>query len=916
MDQLKKTLIQRTRLRLAETWLSRIQVLSIWLDQISAQEIIDDDANELIIDHSSVESSAVDEGRSKRLCTTNLSTDGDTFHKSSGTHVSLSALRIGQARVKRECFRILSACDETRVLVNLRFLDVPSHTIKTLEDLLSELLQAQTACTTIRASITQYALSRAKALRKSQVVTTTDFTGNAAKETAIAVQEIDDEARFLLFQHFAQLQRRSSVSPLFEAGSGTASSVSCPPSPKLLDTLIVDAPNTPITPFTNRDSGSATENTSPLELYCQEEKEFCVLAGTKSRETPSPLTLSQEHEQLSPKVLHCVPSEESQEESSPLLVESMVLSRETALSPEKGAESSANRGRPAACLFVASLSSSRTDEQLCASVTNHFRKWGNLLNVKVLKDWMQRPYSFVQFENFDDAKRALREAHNTVIDGRHIRVEKARVNRTLYISRIGHPLEEHDVRSLLEPYGEIEDIVIPSSSNNAFRNNAGKCCFARFAFRDDAIQAFSSLRRNGNWIVEWAQNLDQNNSQAPVIPVDKTSIFVGQLNPSLVTRESLLNRFKKYGEIIECSLVNKPNSNRTAFAFLQFNSIASASAAVENENNSNFLDRVIRVQFRELHDKIDLSAYDMRSMPSINSQAQFGCKFPLSVPFIPRLRSKSNDFSSLVNRGPVYGQDSPNVQGYYPGMAGHSLPMDAFVAAYRAALAATSPINQPSVITPQNGYSGNIQVPYPTAPVGLANHVNPNSTSPGYNNQHLLVNIHQNPNIVPAPFYYYGGINVSYQNMPSNSSLNQDNLVSSQDRSKGNNVSPPFLSHWGALVPTFVHGPTTPSMQPSVSLPGHSFAQHQDSLNRVYHFPEGIVNNAMHPVWDPSFGCYRFDNQCSPEVPAFSVQVPALQDNPGSGFPIYGEPFGHSADQSACPSYSLNQSTVNGGIAA
>lgn len=32
------------------------------------------------------------------------------------------------------------------------------------------------------------------------------------------------------------------------------------------------------------------------------------------------------------------------------------------------------------------------------SVTEHFKKWGPLLNVKVLKDWMQRPYSFVQFE--------------------------------------------------------------------------------------------------------------------------------------------------------------------------------------------------------------------------------------------------------------------------------------------------------------------------------------------------------------------------------------------------------------------------------------------------------------------------------------------------------------------------------------
>lgn len=756
------------------------------------------------------------------------------------------------------------------------------------------------------------------------------------------------------------------TSPLLEAGSGTVSSASCPPSPKLLDALTADAPNTPITPFTNRGSGNSTENTSPLEFYDQQEKEFSVLMDPKSHETLSPLALSQKHEVSSlnserqvlssaaspattvyfnesvsgyvedqagfskPESLHedildneemeasvhCASSETGQDSvSSHLLVKGVVFSHETTFAPKKTTESSENRGRPAACLFVASLSSSRTDEQLCVSVTNHFRKWGNLLNVKVLKDWMQRPYSFVQFENFDDAKRALREAHNTVIDGRHIRVEKARVNRTLYISRIGQPLEEQDVRNLLEPYGEIEDIVIPSNSSHMFRNNLGKCCFARFAFRDDAIQAFSNLRRNGNWVVEWAQNLDQNTSHTPAIPIDKTSIFVGQLNPSLVTRESLLNRFKKYGEIVECSLVNKPNSNRTAFAFLQFDSISGASAAVENENNSTFLDRVIRVQFRELHDKADLSGYDARSMPPINSQTQFGCKFPLSVPFIPRLRSKSNDSLSLVNRGSMYTQDNPCIQGYYSGMTGQSFPMrsqEAFMAAYRAALVAPTPLNPPP-INPHSGYSGNIQVPYPTPPVGLASHINSNSAS-GYNNQHLMVNIHQNPNVIPAPFYYFGGINVPYQSIPS-SSLNQDGLASQQDRAKGNNVPQPFLSHWGTLVPTFIHGPAPSSMQPSISLPGHSLPQHQDSLNRVYHFPEGIANGAIHPAWDPSFGYYRFDNQCSPDAPAFSMQVPALQDNPGPNFPVYGEALGHNADQSAHPpSYMLNQPVVNGGI--
>jgi hypothetical protein len=48
--------------------------------------------------------------------------------------------------------------------------------------------------------------------------------------------------------------------------------------------------------------------------------------------------------------------------------------------------------------YQCSLAASRTDTQLMESVTEHFKKWGRLLNVKVLKDWMQRPYSFVQFE--------------------------------------------------------------------------------------------------------------------------------------------------------------------------------------------------------------------------------------------------------------------------------------------------------------------------------------------------------------------------------------------------------------------------------------------------------------------------------------------------------------------------------------
>lgn len=70
-------------------------------------------------------------------------------------------------------------------------------------DILSELSQAQNTCITIRASIPQYALSRAEALQKACAAALTDA---AAAAGASAVLEIEEEALFHLFQHFAQLR--------------------------------------------------------------------------------------------------------------------------------------------------------------------------------------------------------------------------------------------------------------------------------------------------------------------------------------------------------------------------------------------------------------------------------------------------------------------------------------------------------------------------------------------------------------------------------------------------------------------------------------------------------------------------------------------------------------------------------------
>ncbi|KAG0041339.1 hypothetical protein BGZ83_001968 [Gryganskiella cystojenkinii] len=254
---------------------------------------------------------------------------------------------------------------------------------------------------------------------------------------------------------------------------------------------------------------------------------------------------------------------------------------------------------PEACLFVASLSSARTDGELHRSVTDHFGQWGGLLNVKVLKDWMQRPYSFVQFERVDDARRALVEAQNTVLDGRPIRIEQARVNRTLFIQKFPRETTEEEMRECLGQFGPLEKVNIFHDRGATARFK--RYAFAKFSYRDDAILAFVTLKTTSNWVVEWASNLIQQN------PIIKEAVFVGQLNFHLITEERLLDRFGEYGKITRLNLFKKPSVRTisgldrpaTAFAFIEYDNERSASRAIELTDGTEFLGKRIHTEYRE-----------------------------------------------------------------------------------------------------------------------------------------------------------------------------------------------------------------------------------------------------------------------------------------------------------------------------
>lgn len=264
-------------------------------------------------------------------------------------------------------------------------------------------------------------------------------------------------------------------------------------------------------------------------------------------------------------------------------------------------ESKEVRGRPSACVFVASLSSNLDDDVLCQSVTNHFKQWGEMKLVKVLRDPANRPYAFVQYARDEDADKAITEGQHSILNGRTVRCEKARVNRTLYLQLSNDGISEKLIKKLMARFGEIERLVAVNDNFNAIKSSSPnllhKNWFCKFVYRQDAISAFANLKTKANWNIEWAQNLDDEYSNVPDVTIDKHSIFVGHLDPR-ISKEELIERFEKHGKVKEAILVNRPLSN---FAFIKFRTREAAASAVERENHSLFNQKTIHVQYREMY---------------------------------------------------------------------------------------------------------------------------------------------------------------------------------------------------------------------------------------------------------------------------------------------------------------------------
>ncbi|KAI8976804.1 hypothetical protein BDB01DRAFT_877297 [Pilobolus umbonatus] len=241
------------------------------------------------------------------------------------------------------------------------------------------------------------------------------------------------------------------------------------------------------------------------------------------------------------------------------------------------------------------------DTELGASVYHLFNEWGHIISVKVNRDGMYRPYAFVQYESVEDSKNALRYAPGTLLNGRIIRCEPARVNRTICITSIHRAYDEEKLHLQLSSFGEIEDITIITTYQYI------RCAFIKYCYREDAMDALKALSSSIHCpgFVQWSQNIDSHpgRSHYKITYIDQHSIFIGNLDPQ-TNDQDLNDKFSQYGTIIHSQIHNR---KKRAFAFIRYQHGYETSKAILSEEGNHWKGNMIHVSYREYRSSLDLS---------------------------------------------------------------------------------------------------------------------------------------------------------------------------------------------------------------------------------------------------------------------------------------------------------------------
>ncbi|KAL2319846.1 hypothetical protein Fmac_028815 [Flemingia macrophylla] len=183
-------------------------------------------------------------------------------------------------------------------------------------------------------------------------------------------------------------------------------------------------------------------------------------------------------------------------------------------------------------------------------------------------------FAFLRFETVEQAKRAVAELKNPVINGKQCGVTPSQDSDTLYLGNICKTWTKEALKEKLKHYGvtNVEDLTLVEDTNDEGKNRG--FAFLEFSSRSDAMDAFKRLqKRDVVFGVDKPAKISFADSfidPGDEIMSQVKTVFIDALPPSW-DEDYVRDLLKKYGEIEKIELArNMPAARRKDYGFVTF----------------------------------------------------------------------------------------------------------------------------------------------------------------------------------------------------------------------------------------------------------------------------------------------------------------------------------------------------------
>ena len=171
---------------------------------------------------------------------------------------------------------------------------------------------------------------------------------------------------------------------------------------------------------------------------------------------------------------------------------------------------------------------------------------------------------------------------------------KVNCTTTLFFARIGSATKE-ELIEYCEQFGPIKDISLMIDSETQKPKGCAFVKFMKYENAERCINDGNKMNRQDssrkNWVIEWAKS-----SQIKEENLDKTTIYITNLNERTKSEEKIEGKFSEYGIIERITLVE---NTKGIFAFVKFDKVESAVDAINKENGTEWEGTRIVVEFSE-----------------------------------------------------------------------------------------------------------------------------------------------------------------------------------------------------------------------------------------------------------------------------------------------------------------------------